>query len=100
NMSYVLVESPKASGGEVVPADDPRFAPQHSLCTPYALREDREAMTVFHHETTPQVLGDRSVFLAELAGEYVGGPGSGGRRCQTGTRGHSGTFLLEVTEGK
>src|SRR5262249_31299295 len=100
NMSYVLVESPKASGGEVVPADDPRFAPQHSLCTPYALREDREAMTVFHHETTPQVLGDRSVFLAELAGEDAGAPARLEMMYQTETRGHSGTFLLEVTEGK
>jgi hypothetical protein len=100
NMNYVLVENPKASGGEVVPADDPRFAGQHAHCTPYALREDREAMTVFHHETTPQALADRSVFLAELAGEYVVAPASVEMMYQTETRGHSGTFVLEVTDGK
>lgn len=96
-MSYVLVENPKAGGGETVPADDPRFAGQHGRCTPHALREDREAMTAFHHETTPRALSDRAVFLAELAGEFVIPPAKVELMYQTETRGHSGSFVLEVT---
>lgn len=100
SMSYVLVENPRASGGEVVPADDARFAGQHGRCTPHALREDREAMTVFHHEQTPQTLSDRSVFLAELAGDFVIAPANVELMYQTETRGHSGSFVLKVTEEK
>ena len=62
NMRYVLVENPKPGGGETVPADDARFAAQHQQCTPHVLREDREAMTCFHHEVTGQAVSDRNVF--------------------------------------
>jgi hypothetical protein len=98
NMRYVLVESPKASGGEIVPADDVRFAAQHQASTRHVLREDREAMTCFHHEETPQSLSDRCVFLAELAGEFIIPPARVELMYQTETCGHSGSFVLKVTE--
>jgi uncharacterized protein YfaS (alpha-2-macroglobulin family) len=96
NMRYVLVENPRASGGEIVPANDPRFTVQHQQCTHHVLREDREAMTVYHHEETPQMLSDRCVFLAELAGEFVIAPANVELMYQTETRGHSGSFVLKV----
>ncbi|MFO0844191.1 MAG: alpha-2-macroglobulin family protein [Gemmataceae bacterium] len=97
-MRYVLVENPRPSGGETVPTDDARFAVHHNGCTPHVLREDREAMTCFHHEQTPQSLTVRNVFLAELAGAFVVPPGSVELMYQTETRGHSGTFVLKVEE--
>jgi alpha-2-macroglobulin len=100
NMRYVLVENPKPGGGETVPVDDARFVGQQQACTPYVLREDREAMTCFHHEETPHSLVDRNVFLAELAGEYVISPATVELMYQTETRGHSGTFVLKVAEKK
>lgn len=100
NMRYVLVESPKASGGETVPADDARFTAQHQACTHHVLREDREAMTCFHHEETPRALGVRSVFLAELSGDFVIPPAKVELMYQTETRGHSGTFVLKVEDKK
>ena len=57
-------------------------------------------MTCFHHEETPQTLGDRNVFLAELAGEFVISPARVELMYQTETRGHSGTFVLKVAEKK
>lgn len=98
SMRYVVVENPKASGGETVPADDPRFAAQHAQCTAHVLREDREAMTCFHLEQTPQALTVRNVFLAELAGEFVMPPARVEMMYQTQTRGHSGSFVLNVTD--
>ena len=56
-------------------------------------------MTCFHHEETPQQLGVRSVFLAELAGEFVIPPAKVELMYQTQTRGHSGSFVLRVSEG-
>jgi uncharacterized protein YfaS (alpha-2-macroglobulin family) len=98
NMRYVLVENPKPGGGETVPAEDARFAAVRVGCTPYVLREDREAMTCFHHEETAQTLTDLNVFLAELAGEFVIAPAAVELMYQTETRGHSGTFVLKVAE--
>jgi uncharacterized protein YfaS (alpha-2-macroglobulin family) len=97
-MRYVLVEDPKPSGGETIPSDDSRFAAHQQRCTHHVLREDREAMTTFHHEETPQKLSVNHTFLAELAGEYVIPPARVEMMYQTETRGHSGSFVLKVTE--
>jgi uncharacterized protein YfaS (alpha-2-macroglobulin family) len=97
-MHYVLVENPKPGGAETVPANDARFSAQNARCTHHVLREDREAMTCFHHEQTPQTLSVRNVFLAELAGEYVVPPARVELMYQTDTRGHSGSFVLKVAQ--
>jgi uncharacterized protein YfaS (alpha-2-macroglobulin family) len=95
-MSYVLVENPKPSCCEVLPAEDQRF-PQQG--TPYVLREEREALVAYHHESTPASLTDRCVLHAELAGEYLVPPARLEMMYQTETNGHSGTFVLRVTDG-
>jgi uncharacterized protein YfaS (alpha-2-macroglobulin family) len=97
DMRYVLVENPKPACAEILPMEDPRFAAnQH--CTAYALREERTAAVVFHHEQTPQQLNDRCVLLAELAGEYVIPPAHVELMYRTEQRGHSGTFALKVVD--
>jgi uncharacterized protein YfaS (alpha-2-macroglobulin family) len=98
-MRYVLVEDPKPGGAEVLPADDARFVAQQQNVTPYVLREERAALTCYHHEQTPQTLSVGCVFLAELAGEFVVPPAKVEMMYQTQTRGHSGSFVLEVGEG-
>ncbi|MFO0929695.1 MAG: alpha-2-macroglobulin family protein [Gemmataceae bacterium] len=97
-MRYVLVENPKPGSGETVPADDNRFVAHRQQCTPHVLREDRESMTCFHHEQTPQTLSVRNVFLAELAGEFVVPPARVELMYQTEVRGHSGSFVLRVED--
>ncbi|MFO0876089.1 MAG: alpha-2-macroglobulin family protein [Gemmataceae bacterium] len=99
-MRYVLVESPRPAGGETVPTDDARFQAQQGGCTPFALREDREAMTCFHHEQTPHTLTDQHVYLMELAGEYVVPPARVEMMYHTETRGHSSAFVLKVEDAK
>jgi hypothetical protein len=96
-MSYVLVENPKPACAEVLPVEDARFAKnQHS--TTYALREEKTAGVVFHHEQTPAQLNDRCVLLAELAGDYVVPPARVELMYRTELRGHSGTFVLKVAD--
>jgi uncharacterized protein YfaS (alpha-2-macroglobulin family) len=94
-MHYVVVENPKPSGCEILPADDRRFNQQG---TPCVLREEREGWVAYHHEATPRDLGDRCVLHAELAGEYVVAPARVELMYHTETTGHSGTFVLRVTE--
>jgi uncharacterized protein YfaS (alpha-2-macroglobulin family) len=94
-MHYVLVENPKPSCCEILPADDRRF---HQECTPFVLREEREGQVVYHHEMTPQTLTDRSVLHAELAGEYVVAPARLELMYHAETTGHSGSFVLRVTD--
>jgi uncharacterized protein YfaS (alpha-2-macroglobulin family) len=96
-MRYVLVESAKPAGTEVLPVEDARFI-HNQGSTAYALREERNAAVVFHHEQTPVQLNDRSVLLAELAGDYVVPPARVEMMYRTEQRGHSGTFVLKVVE--
>jgi hypothetical protein len=96
-MRYVLMESPKPATAEVIPVDDPRFT-GHVLQTGYALREERLASVAFHHEQTGQAITNRTILLAELAGDYVVAPAFVELMYQTETRGHSGTFVLKVSE--
>jgi len=97
SMSYVLVESPKPSCAEIVPATDRRFSHTSS---PHVLREDKTAAVLWHHERTGGTLVDRAVFHAELAGRYVIAPAYVELMYKTEVRGHSGTFQLNVAEGK
>jgi hypothetical protein len=94
-MNYVLVENPKPSCCEILPADDVRF---HQNSTPFVLREEREGLVAYHHESTPQLLSDRCVLHAELAGEYVVAPAHVELMYHTETTGHSGTFVLRVAD--
>jgi uncharacterized protein YfaS (alpha-2-macroglobulin family) len=99
DMRYVLVENPKPACAEIIPVEDARFANnQHS--TAYALREEREAGVVFHHEQTSWQINDRCVLLLELAGEYIVPPARVEMMYRTEHRGHSGTFLLKVADEK
>jgi uncharacterized protein YfaS (alpha-2-macroglobulin family) len=99
DMRYVVVESTKLAGAEILPVEDARFASNQHF-TPYALREERSAAVVFHHEQTPMQINDRCVLLAELAGEYVIPPAHVELMYRTEQRGHSGTFVLKVEDRK
>jgi uncharacterized protein YfaS (alpha-2-macroglobulin family) len=94
-MTYVVVEDPKPSCCEILPADDRRF---EQAGTPYVLREEREAFVAYHHEATPHTLVDRCVLHAELAGEYLVPPARAELMYHTETTGHSGTFILRVQD--
>ena len=92
-MRYVLVENPRPSGSEALPAEDPRFR-QDS--TPFVLREERVASVFFHHEEIRGVLQDRMVVHAEMAGDFCVPPAVAEMMYRPGTRGHSGAFTLKV----
>jgi Alpha-2-macroglobulin family/A-macroglobulin TED domain/MG2 domain/Alpha-2-macroglobulin bait region domain/Bacterial Alpha-2-macroglobulin MG10 domain len=94
-LRYVLVESPKPSGCEVLPEKDRRF---NQRSTPYVLREDRTAMVAFHHELTPARVVDRVVLHAEFSGAFVLPPARAELMYKTQTRGHSGTFHFKVAQ--
>jgi len=91
---YVLVESPRPTGCEVVPEEDSRFE-QQSNPKPQ-LREDRETLVAFHHKQVPQQVVDRCVFHAEMAGTFVVSPARIELMYQTEVRGHSSSFRLRV----
>ena len=95
DLRYVLVDNPKPSCCEVLPADDIRYRPQS---TQYVLREDKTATVLYHHEQTPYTIQDRCVLHAELAGEYVVAPACVELMYQTEVHGHSGTFHLTVKD--
>jgi hypothetical protein len=97
-MSYVLVVNPKPTGAEAVPTTDTRF--NREVPFQWALREDRAAGIISHHEQTPETFTDGAIFLAELAGEFVLAPATAELMYETEIRGHSGTFVLNVKEGK
>ncbi len=94
---YLLVESPRPSCCEVLPAEDGRFEQAGTACV---LREDRDALVAYHHEETPAAVVDRCVLHVELAGEYVVPAARAELMYDTPTRGHSGTFTFRVVEGK
>jgi uncharacterized protein YfaS (alpha-2-macroglobulin family) len=94
-MNYLLVESPKPSGCEIVPTTDKRF---NQSSTRYALREDKTHAVLYHHEHTGASVTDRAVFYAELAGEFVVPPAYVELMYQTTVRGHSGTFRFKVND--
>jgi uncharacterized protein YfaS (alpha-2-macroglobulin family) len=96
-MRFMLMECPKPSTAEIIPIDDQRFAHlQHH--TGYALREERMASVAFHHEHAAQSITNRTVMLAELAGDYVVPPAFVELMYQTEVRGHSGSFALKVRD--
>ena len=93
NMRYVLIEAPKPSSCEILPADDKRF---NQTSSAYVLREDKTAGVLYHHEQTNGSLRDRYVLHAELAGRYVVPAATAELMYATETRGHSGTFHFTV----
>ena len=95
SMSYVLVESPKPSCCEIVPASDKRFG---DGSTRHVLREDKTAAVLHHHERPTGRISDQCVFYAELAGEYVVPPAYAELMYKPDVRGHSGTFRFKVAE--
>ena len=94
-MNYVLVESPKPSCAEIVPADDKRFG---ARSTRYVLREDKTHAVLYHHEQTHNRILDHTVFYAELAGDYTVPPAQVELMYKTTVRGHSGTFRFKVRD--
>jgi hypothetical protein len=97
-MNYVLVENPKPSSCEILPATDRRFVNYHD--THHVLREERNGSVAFHHDHVGTQIIDHSVLLAELSGEFVVPPAWVELMYQTEVRGHSGTFSLKVEEKK
>ena len=96
-MSYVLVESPKPSCGEIVPVGDKRFVGAISS-TVSVLREDKTHAVLWHHEQTSSQIVDQAVFYAELAGEYTIPPAYAELMYKTTVRGHSGTFRFKIKD--
>ena len=93
-MRYVLVKDPKPSSCEILPADDTRF--RKASTAGYVLREEKNDAVYFHHEQTPKSFINRSVFHAELAGEFVVSPASVELMYRPEVCGHSGTFGIVV----
>ena len=94
DMRYVLLRSPKLSGCETLPEDDPRF--NKPSTAGYVLREDRSDAIDFHHETTPRSFIDRSVLHAEFAGDFVAAPAAVELMYRPEVCGHSEAFRLTV----
>ena len=95
NMDYVLVENPKPSCCEILPAEDKRF---NQSSTSFVLREDKTAGVLYHHERTPRSITDRCVLHAELEGEYTVRPATVELMYRPEMRGHSGTFHFTVKD--
>ncbi len=93
SMQYVLVENPKPSTCEILPATDTRF---DQSSTQAALREDKTQGVAYHHEQTGADILDRCVLHAELEGHFVVPPAQVELMYETQTRGHSGTFNNRV----
>jgi hypothetical protein len=93
---YVLAESPRPSGCEVVPVDDKRFV--LDATPPPLLREDRETLVAFHYEQMPNTVTNSCVFLAEMAGTFVVAPARLELMYQTEVHGHSDSFRFRVAE--
>jgi uncharacterized protein YfaS (alpha-2-macroglobulin family) len=96
-MNYVLVESPKPSCAEIVPAGDKRFVAA-SRSTASVLREDKTHAVLHHHERTSSQIVDQTVFYVELAGEYTIPPAYAELMYKTTVRGHSGTFRFKIKD--
>ncbi len=96
-MRYVLVENPKPSCCEILPETDSRF---NQSSTSYALREDKTAGVVWHHEETGSQIVNRCVFHTELAGQYAVPPAEVELMYEPATRGHSGTFFFRVEDSQ
>ncbi len=92
-MRYVLVENPKPSGSEILPADDKRFV---QTSTAHVLRETKTGSVFYHHEQTGAVIVDRCVLHAELGGVFIVPPARVEMMYDTAKRGHSGTFHFKV----
>ena len=94
-LRYVLVTSPKPSGTEILPERDSRY-PTHG--GGYVLREHRTEGVYYHHEVGNR-MNDSSVWHMELAGGYVLTPALVEAMYEPETRGHSGTFHINVADG-
>jgi len=97
SMDYVLVESPKPSCAEIVPAGDKRFT-NAVRSTHHVLREDKTHAVLYHHERAVSQITDQAVFYAELAGKYTIPPAYAEMMYKTTVRGHSGTFRFKVSD--
>ena len=97
-LQFFLIESPKPAGCETIAADDRRFPPSADATT-HVLREDREAMSCFHYETTEFATAE-FVVLAEFAGEFTLTPARGELMYQPTSGGHSDAFVLKVVPKK
>jgi hypothetical protein len=97
-MRYLLVENPKPGGCETIAPQDKRF--EKVVSSAGGLREDRDAKVCYHHEEAPNEVRDSSVFVAELAGEFVAAPAAAELMYHPETRGQSGTFVLKVQDRK
>ncbi|MBN9118074.1 MAG: hypothetical protein J0I06_02720 [Planctomycetes bacterium] len=95
-LRYFLIESPKPSGFETVPAEDTRFG---ALAQGHVLREDREAMTCFHYESVAGATAE-FVVMGEFAGECTLPPARGELMYQPTNGGHSDAFVLKVAPKK
>ncbi len=92
-MRYLLIEDPKPAGAEALPITDPRTP---EVYRSWVLREDRETHLAFHHEETASSTETHTVLHLESAGDLAFVPASAELMYQTQTRGHSGSFRLQV----
>lgn len=92
-MQYVLVENPKPSTCEILPAADRRFVHASTHCE---LREDKTTGVNYHHQSTGDRIVDRCVLHVELAGTYWVPPAKVELMYSTLQRGHSEGFKLVV----
>jgi uncharacterized protein YfaS (alpha-2-macroglobulin family) len=92
-MEYVLIENPKPSSCEILPATDKRF-PQESAR--HELREDKTEGVNYHHMRVGKKLVDRCVLHAELTGTFLVPPAKVELMYNTLERGHTNGFLLKV----
>ena len=92
-MTYSLMQSPRPSGCEIVPADDPRMARYgHDA----VLREDRTTEVLHHYEQASNNIVTNVVFHTELAGEFTVPPARFELMYNPEVSGHSGTFRFGV----
>ncbi|QDU94876.1 alpha-2-macroglobulin family protein [Lignipirellula cremea] len=97
DLTYLLVENPKLSCGEIVPVEDARFAAAQT--TPGGVfREDKTAGVAWHVESTGRTFTSQCVLHAELAGQYALAPAKAELMYETTVRGHSGAFQIRVVE--
>lgn len=92
-MQYVLVENPKPSTCEILPASDKRFAQASTRCE---LREDKTTGVNYHHQATGKQIVDRCILHVELSGTYWVPPAKVELMYNTLQRGHSEGFKLVV----
>ncbi|MDB4778265.1 MG2 domain-containing protein [bacterium] len=92
-MQYVLVENPKPSSCEILPAVDQRFI---QSSTQHELREDKTTGVYYHHQGTGKEIIDRCVLHAEFSGTFLVPPAKAELMYSTLERGHSEGFKLRV----